>query len=131
MTTQALTQGVHHVGLTVPDVARTRAFFVEVLGFDKVGERPAYPAEFVSDGSVMVTLWQAEGDARDFDRKGCVGLHHVAFQAPNLDALHTRLAATDGVTIEFPPEPLGGGATRHMMCRIPGGVRVEFIAPAS
>ncbi len=27
-------------------------------------------------------------------------------------------------------EPLGGGPTRQMMCNIPGGIRVEFIAPA-
>ena len=37
---------------------------------------------------------------------------------------------TDGVSIEFAPEPLGGGPTRQMMCYIPGGIRVEFIAPA-
>ena len=29
------------------------------------------------------------------------------------------------------PEALGGGTTRHMMTRIPGGLRVEFIAPAA
>jgi hypothetical protein len=34
------------------------------------------------------------------------------------------------VKIEFAPEPLGGGPTRHMMCAIPGGIRLELIAPA-
>ncbi len=30
--------------------------------------------------------------------------------------------------MEFAPEPLGGGPAKHMMCAIPGGIRVEFIA---
>ena len=45
-----------------------------------------------------------------------------------LDALHDKLKATKGVTIEFAPESLGGGPARHMMCAIPGGIRTEFIA---
>ena len=34
------------------------------------------------------------------------------------------------VKIEFEPELLGGGPTRHFTVSIPGGIRVEFIAPA-
>jgi hypothetical protein len=48
-----------------------------------------------------------------------------------LDALHARLAARKDVEIEFAPEALGSGPTRHMMTRIPGNIRVEFIAPAA
>lgn len=48
-----------------------------------------------------------------------------------LDALHERLRGAADVGIEFAPEALGSGATRHMMCTIPGGIRVEFIAPAA
>jgi hypothetical protein len=51
--------------------------------------------------------------------------------ADALNALHGKLVDCEGVDVEFAPEPLGGGGTRHMMCSIPGGIRVEFIAPAS
>ncbi|WP_313953702.1 VOC family protein [Accumulibacter sp.] len=134
--TSAVTRGVHHVGLTVPDIAATRAFFVDVLGFDQVGERPDYPAVFVSDGTVMITLWQAAdpATATAFDRKNVIGLHHLALLLPEqsaLDRLHQRLATTPGVAIEFAPEALRGGPVRHMMCAIPGGVRLEFIATAA
>ena len=133
---KAATRGVHHFGLTVPDLAATRAFFIDVLGFEQVGERPDYPAVFVSDGTVMITLWQAvdPGTAVAFDRKNVVGLHHVALLVPDqdsLDRLHERLAATAGVAVEFAPESLRDGPVRHMMCAIPGGVRVEFIATAA
>ena len=133
MSETALTQGAHHIGLTVPDLAKTRAFFLDTLGFSQVGEMPDYPAVFLTDGSTMITLWQAENanKAVAFDRKNVIGLHHFALKVGNadaLEALHEKLKTVDGVQIEFAPEPLGGGPARHMMCAIPGGIRTEFIA---
>ena len=63
-----------------------------------------------------------------------IGLHHFALKVGGqdaLDALYDKLTVEHDVEIEFAPEPLGGGPTRHMMCAIPGGIRMEFIAPAS
>lgn len=133
MSETAITQGAHHIGLTVPDLAKTRAFFLDTLGFSQVGEMPDYPAVFLTDGSTMITLWQAENPnkAVAFDRKNVIGLHHFALKVGNadaLEALHEKLKTVDGVQIEFAPEPLGGGPASHMMCAIPGGIRTEFIA---
>ncbi len=135
MSDTAVTQGAHHIGLTVPDLAKTRSFFLDTLGFSQVGEVPDYPAVFLTDGTTMITLWQAENPATavSFDRKNVIGLHHFALKVENsdvLETLHHKLSTTDGVETEFAPESLGGGATQHMMCRIPGGIRMEFIAPA-
>ena len=127
------TLGAHHIGLTVPDVEKARDFFVDVLGFDQVAERPHYPAIFVSDGTIMLTLWQAADPetAVRFDRKNTIGLHHFALRVDGdtLDSYCERLEATDGVNIEFAPELVGDGPARHMMFVIPGGVRMELIAP--
>jgi catechol 2,3-dioxygenase-like lactoylglutathione lyase family enzyme len=136
MTDTAITHGLHHLGLTVPDLAATKGFFVDTLGFRQVGEVPDYPAVFLSDGTTLITLWRADdpGSAVRFDRRANIGLHHFAMRvesADALDALHAELKATAGVEVEFAPEPLGGGPTRHMMCFIPGGIRMEFIALAS
>ena len=60
MTKTALTQGAHHIGLTVPDLARTRSFFIDALGFSLLREIAYYPAAFLSDGTTLITLWQAE-----------------------------------------------------------------------
>ncbi|MEO1249989.1 MAG: VOC family protein [Pseudomonadota bacterium] len=133
MSQSAVTIGAHHVGLTVPNLAETKAFFLDVLGYSQVGEKPDYPAAFLSDGATMITLWQAENPAAavPFDRKNVIGLHHLALGVEDgaaLDALHGTLAGTEGVEIEFAPESLGGGPARHMMCAIPGGIRVEFIS---
>ena len=83
----------------------------------------------------MITLWQAADpdQATPFDRKNVIGLHHLALKvdADELDKLYSRLLDAKDVGIEFAPEPLMGGPTRHMMCNIPGGIRLEFIAPAA
>ena len=131
----AITQGPHHIGLTVPNIIETRNFFVDILGFKQVHEVPDYPAIFVSDGTIMLTLWQAADppNATPFDRKNNIGLHHFALKVDNLETLnsiHQTLLQTKGVEIEFTPEPLGGGPSQHMMFYIPGGIRLELIAIA-
>lgn len=133
-TNAPLTAGIHHAGLTVPDLGRARAFFEEALGFRVVGERPNYPAVFLSDGTVMLTLWQAQdpASATPADRKRVLGLHHLALMVgpgTTLAELNERLAARDDVTLEFSPENLGDGPTRHMMFTIQGNIRLELIAP--
>ena len=125
-----LTDGAHHIGLTVRDVQIASAFFVEALGFEVVGGRPAYPAVFVSDGALMVTLWQASTPVVAFDRRHGLGLHHLALRASgDLDALHDRLAERADVTVEFSPEPLGTGGARHFMIAGPSGIRLELVSP--
>ena len=132
-TDRSLTLGTHHIGLTVLNLEQTRAFFIDTLGYDQVGEVPDYPAVFLSDGAIMITLWQAVDpeNAVAFDRKNVIGLHHLALlvATDTLDDLHDTLKETSDVAIEFAPEPLGDMPVRHMMCSIPGGIRVEFIAP--
>ena len=127
----SLTRGIAHVAITVLDLDATVSFFTDVLGYDKVGEDPSYPAAFVSDGTTMIALWQAKDpqSAVPFDRFNVVGLHHLAIAVDDtkLDDLHETLVATDGCNIEFSPELAYGGPSRHMMASIPGSaIRVEF-----
>jgi len=128
-----ITQGIDHAGLAVRNLKKTLGFFVEILGFKQVGERPEYPAVFISDGTVMITLWQASESAHPFDRHGNIGLHHLALRVGSMDELEqifNTLENADGVEIESAPIPLDGGKGAHMMCLEPGGIRIEFIAHA-
>lgn len=134
MMADALTRGVHHVGLTVIDLDASCEFFTEILGWERVGGDPDYPAVFVSDGAVMVTLWQASepSAAMGFDKNNNIGLHHLALKVADLDTLdriYQRLAASADIAIEFAPEPLRNGPAIHMICCEPGGIRIEFIVP--
>jgi catechol 2,3-dioxygenase-like lactoylglutathione lyase family enzyme len=127
----AITNGVHHIGLTVARLEDSANFFTQRLGWQEVNRNPDYPAIFVSDGSIMVTLWQTQTDSpEDFDKNTQVGLHHVAFQVNNetdLDRLHESFIEAEDVTIEFAPELLRQGPAKHMMVYEPSGIRVEFI----
>ena len=88
-----LTRGAHHVGLAVPDLEAALGFFRDLLGYKEVGGRPDYPAVFVSDGTLMITLWRVADPetARPFDRRANIGLHHLALKvadAATLDQLY-------------------------------------------
>ena len=74
------TCGVDHVGLSVRGLESSRRFFCDCLGWRVVGERAEYPAVFVSDSQLIVTLWRVEApdQAVAFDRRTNVGLHHLA-----------------------------------------------------
>ena len=90
----------------------------------------------LSSAGGLCRVWQVEEpeNAAPFDRKRVIGLHHLALGVENevaLKDLHRRLQDCEDVEIEFAPELLGEGPTQHMMSRIPGGIRVEFIAPSA
>lgn len=53
------TLGVDHVGLTVGLLHDTVSFFTEELSWKVIGELPNYPAVFISNGHMKLTLWQA------------------------------------------------------------------------
>ncbi len=130
----AFTHGVNHIGLSVNDLSATRDFFVEVLGWSESGYDPNYPRTAVSDGTVRLTLWQVDHSLTvgEFDRRANIGLHHLALEVGSeeeLNALYQHIK--DKVRIEFPPEPVGTGPRKHMMCYEPGGIRLEFIWPGA
>ncbi|WGD55210.1 VOC family protein [Bradyrhizobium sp. CB1650] len=128
---KAGTCGFDHVALSVRDLAASRKFFCDCLGWRVVGERPDYPAAFLSDGHGILTLWQvaSPGTAIAFDRRNNVGLHHLAIAVADragLDALYQRASGWRDVVVEFAPQLSGSGPKVHFMVCEPGGVRVEF-----
>lgn len=134
--TNTLTSGTHHIGLTVSDLEASAGFFTGLLGWQEVRRDPGYPAIFVSDGKIMVTLWALKETyaANIFNKDRNVGLHHVAFTVDSeqtLDRIYQTLSAAENVRIEFAPELLRDGPMKHMMCFEPSGIRVEFIWPGN
>lgn len=128
------TKGAHHIGLTVSRLEESAAFFTNLLGWKEIRRNEDYPAIFVSDQSIMLTLWATkEEPSAPFNRKSNVGLHHLALLVESDDALnkvYERLKA-HGVKIEFAPELVREGPAKHMMCYEPSGIRIEFIWPGN
>jgi catechol 2,3-dioxygenase-like lactoylglutathione lyase family enzyme len=130
MMKNTLTNGSHHIGLTVSNLEQSAAFFIGVLGWNEVKRNEEYPAIFVSDGQLMITLWATkETPEVPFNRRANVGLHHLALQVSSesvLNQIHQKLTDNQ-INVEFSPELIGDGPAKHMMCFDPSGIRVEFI----
>jgi len=133
--TEPLTRGVHHVGLALPDIEAAKDFFCDALGFRLAGGCRGYAGQFGSGGRDWraPVQWSDPARATPFDRRGNVGLHHLALGVADravLDRVHERICDWPGVEIEFAPGPMrDGSATHHLIAAIPGGVRVEFAMP--
>lgn len=130
--TTPMTSGVHHVGLTVSKLEESAQFFTSLLGWKEVRRKEDYPAIFVSDDQIMLTLWATKKvKIGEFDKNRNVGLHHIALAVANevtLNQLYEHLKEHN-IEFEFAPELLGPGPAKHMMCFEPSGIRVEFIWP--
>lgn len=132
-----LVKGINHLGLSVTDLKASEDFFIKYGEFTVFNRDEKYPSSFLNNGSITITLWQVANpkSAIKFDRKNNVGLHHVAFTVSSdkaLNDLYDKLKQDDSVNIEFSPELMGRGPTKHMMVYEPSGNRVEFVfRPAS
>ncbi|HEX2315359.1 MAG TPA: VOC family protein [Thermomonospora sp.] len=131
VTTPALKTG--HVGVNVTDLDRSVAFYRAALGLEVLGEsreEGRRHAFLGLDGTLLVTLWeQSEGRFATT----LPGLHHLAFQVPDLDAVRRAevalrdLGATflhDGVVAHREGAQSGG-----VFFEDPDGVRLEIYAP--
>ena len=129
-TAPAATGGVHHLDLTVSDLASATAFYDLVLprlGFRRMDDAEEGP--LWAGAAFELGLPAARRDA-PHDRRA-PGLHHLAFAAPSradVDRAHAELAAA-GVTILDPP----GHYPRYcegyyaFFFEGPDGVKLEYV----
>ena len=130
----ALTTGCHHIGLTVNKLEESANFFTKTLGWQEVRRDKDYPAIFVTDHTVLITLWGSQKPEQPFDKNHNIGLHHLALKLETeeqLTTLYHKLLKTNDIKIEFAPELLRQGPAKHMMCYEPSGIRIEFIWPGN
>jgi glyoxylase I family protein len=126
------TSGLNHVVMTVADVARSRSFYGDVLGFEIV-DMPGIPGGgfFFTTGNVSIFFF-ASRQATPGDRfsEFRIGLDHLAFTAPSKEALHAlaeKLMAdgseTKGVE-QFAPT-----GNWYVAFRDPDNIQLEYWLP--
>ncbi len=108
--------GIHHVNVTVGDVAEARAFYVGKLSMTERTDRPDFPFDgaWLNVGGQQVHL--VVGTPRTPDRD------HFAVQVADLDAACEAVRAM-GVDVS---EPRGVGSARQSFLRDPWGNLIEL-----
>lgn len=128
----SVTHGAQHIGLAVSKLEESAEFFTKILGWEEVKRREDYPAIFVRDSALTITLWKTQTDEPvKFDRKTNIGLHHLALRVENKEELFRLLEVlkANQIEIEFEPIFIREGPSMHMMCYEPSGIRIEFYYP--
>jgi catechol 2,3-dioxygenase-like lactoylglutathione lyase family enzyme len=86
------TIAVRHLALRVADVATTRRFYEEGLGFQFIGFRPSGESLDLSDGQVNLTILPYEGPQRQ-PLEESYEFIHLGFWVEDLAATYQRLLA--------------------------------------
>jgi catechol 2,3-dioxygenase-like lactoylglutathione lyase family enzyme len=133
MESKVPTGRVHHVKLTVTDVARARDFYTGLLGFTVAAEFGQ--ATLISNGEVIIGLSPAPDPARavpgDRFDENRVGLDHLSFSVPSRDDLERASRLFDERGVEH-GEIIDLGAAFGLyvlMFRDPDHFQLELSAP--
>jgi glyoxylase I family protein len=131
------TTSVHHVRLTVTDIARSREFYDSVFGWPVMLEVPddadaetreelwfLFGGVIYRTGDLLVGLRPVADDSFDEDR---AGLDHVAFRLDSRDELDAAAAHLDHLGIAH--EPIKDIGISHILeFRDPDNIALELIA---
>ncbi|MGW4643102.1 VOC family protein [Sphaerisporangium sp. NPDC004334] len=128
-----MTFHIGHVGLNVTDLERSKRFYLRLLGLELLKESAEGDRRYASlgrDGRTALTLWQqSEGRFPTTSP----GLHHLAFQVPDMDAVRRAEATLKEIGVRFAydgPVPHGEGRpSGGVFFEDPDGIRVEISSP--
>jgi len=128
-------QTMNHAVLNVGDVARTVAFYRDVLGFTLVIESPKNRYAFMrapgSENHHDLAMFAVKDDPDGPERRrasyggGRVGLHHIAWQASSLDELEEYRARFEaaGCLVSV----LDHGCNKSVYGSDPDGLDIEIM----
>lgn len=139
-------RGIHHVGMTTPDIDRLVRFYVEALGFEEVSRGgwevgnattdaivglhdSAASTAFLRTGNVMIEMFQYHsppGAPNVPDRPANdAGFTHICLEVTDIDAEYERLTAL-GMTFNGPVSHTSSGMAA-VYGRDPDGNYVEIL----
>lgn len=118
--------GLHHAGILVKDVARSKQFLMDVFGFaDDSHLRPAtlpYPGAFLRCGSNHIHLMQLPNPDEGLQRPEYVGRdRHLALSVNSVAALQRRL------DVHGVPYKLSSSGRAALFCRDIDANGYEFL----
>jgi glyoxylase I family protein len=126
-----MTGAIHHIDLTVSDLARATQFYDQVMplmGFRRNDDVPEGP--IWAGTSCEIGLVAGRTDARTHDRF-TPGLHHLAFAAPDraaVDKVHVSLMGLGVRILDAPAEyPQYAPGYYAVFLADPDGIKLEYV----
>jgi len=122
-------ENIHHVALIVSDYERSKDFYTRVLGFRVIAElyraeRKSWKLDLQLPGGGQIELFTMPGAPQRASRPEAIGLRHLAFRVPNLDAAVGHLKSC-GVVVE-PVRVDGQTGQRFTFFPDPDGLPLEL-----
>ncbi|WP_028937950.1 VOC family protein [Pseudonocardia spinosispora] len=121
-----------HVGLNVTDLARSVAFYREVLGLDVFSEGRDGDREWAflgRDGALLITLWKQSTGRFE---TASPGLHHLSFEVDSIDQVRAVEQTLRGLGADFHYDGVvphsEGGDSGGVFFTDPDGIRLEVFA---
>jgi glyoxylase I family protein len=132
MSTEIITQGVHHLTLTVTDTVRSRDFYTSLLNFTVAKELP--PRFVLTNGSMFLGVAPPPDASQAIpnDRFSCnrVGLDHLSFGVVNRAELNKAAALFDERGVEHGEiTDLPEFGLTILTFNDPDGIQLELTAP--
>jgi catechol 2,3-dioxygenase-like lactoylglutathione lyase family enzyme len=126
------TQGVHHVTLTVSDVARSVQFYSELFNFQKVTDFGS--RAIMSNGSLLLALTPppdpSQAIADDRFNENRIGLDHVSLSVASMADLEAAVKLLDAHGVQHGPiNPLTPFGIAILALRDPDNIQIELTAP--
>ncbi|MAZ66950.1 MAG: glyoxalase [Kangiellaceae bacterium] len=123
MTKRLPVAGLRHVALFVADLAKSEAFYVDLIGME-VEWRPDEDNVYLTSGNDNLALHRAPPNFQAQDQR----LDHIGYildTMEQVDAWYAHLKA-NGVTMITEPKTHRDGA-RSFYCKDPDGITVQLI----
>lgn len=121
------TPGLNHIILTISDVARSRSFYQEVLGFAPVDIADGF--YFVSGGVAFFFFPSKQPVPNDRFNEFRIGLDHLSFTATSEQALQALADKLKALGLETQGVEQFYTGNKYVAFRDPDNIQLEYWLP--